>query len=58
MQFALRHSVAVAQTSPFTFLHTDEEHTCDPAHSASGSLPLVIAAQVPFAPPVFAAEHA
>ncbi len=58
MQFALRHSVAVAQTSPFTFLHVDAEHTCEPAHSLSGSVPLVIAAHVPFAPPVFAAEHA
>lgn len=58
MQLALRHSVAVAQTSPFTFLHTDAEHTCVPAHSLSGSVPLEIAAQVPFAPPVFAAEHA
>jgi len=58
MQFALRHSVAVAQTSPFTFLHVDAEHTCEPAHSLSGSVPLVIAAHVPFDPPVFAAEHA
>ena len=57
-QFALRHSVAVAHTSPVTFLHTDAEQTCVPAHSLSGSVPFVMAAHVPFVPPVFAAEQA